>query len=421
MTASDLVTDTSLEKPDEWPMRTAASFNPFITSGSRGWAKYYADHGDLFMRITNLKRHRIKPDLSDRQHVALPASEKEGLRTGLRNGDILISITADIGIIGYVDENVPTPAYINQHVACLRLPADQVSPKFVAYYLASSEPQRRFIEMTDVGAKTGINLTTVGKLTFPCPPLVEQEAIAEALSDADALIEGLERLIAKKRLIKQGAMQDLLTAKRRLPGFSGEWDVVCLKELVISHNSGVYKKADLYGRGSNIVGVSDIHSVDCIDGRLFKRVPLTNDEKKKCTLSAGDLLYAESSLVKEGIARTVYVSNDGEDTCFAWHTRRYSVDNQRIRSDFLCYFLQTHASRKHMIDNCIQTAITGINTVSYFACPISIPTIPEQTCIAEILTDMDAEIQALETRLEKARQVKEGMMQNLLTGRIRLV
>lgn len=74
-----------------------------------------------------------------------------------------------------------------------------------------------------------------------------------------------------------------------------------------------------------------------------------------------------------------------------------------------------------MIDNCIQTAITGINTISYFACPISIPSISEQTCIAEILSAMDTEIQALETRLEKARQVKEGMMQNLLTGRIRLV
>lgn len=69
-----------------------------------------------------------------------------------------------------------------QAVACLRLPADQVSPKFVAYYLASSEPQRRFIEMTDVGAKTGINLTTVSKLTFPCPPLAEQQAIAAPIS-----------------------------------------------------------------------------------------------------------------------------------------------------------------------------------------------------------------------------------------------
>lgn len=170
MIASAPILGTSTGFPPDWSVRTAASFAPFITSGSRGWAKYYNETGDLFMRITNLDRACIYPDLSDRQHVALPCSEREGLRTGLRVGDILISITADIGIIGYVDERVPLPAYINQHVACLRLPPDRVCAKFVAYYLASSEPQKRFIEMTDVGAKTGINLTTVSKLTFPCPP-----------------------------------------------------------------------------------------------------------------------------------------------------------------------------------------------------------------------------------------------------------
>ncbi|MDC1527130.1 restriction endonuclease subunit S, partial [Planktomarina temperata] len=183
------------------------------------------------MRITNLKRNRIKPDLSDQQHVALPKSKTEGLRTSLKIGDILISITADIGIIALVDDELPSPAYINQHIACLRLPSDQVLPKFIAYYLASKEPQLRLVQMTDVGAKTGINLTTVGNLTFPCPPLAEQHAIAEALSDADGVVEGLERLVVKKRRIKQGAMQDLLTAKRRLPGFSGEWDETIIQDV----------------------------------------------------------------------------------------------------------------------------------------------------------------------------------------------
>ena len=216
MTVAELAPIRGDVYPDDWPMRTARSFNPFITSGSRGWAKYYAEHGDLFMRITNLKRDRIKPDLSDQQQVALPNSETEGLRTSLKIGDILISITADIGIIALVDDELPSPAYINQHVACLRLPSDQVSPKFVAYYLASKEPQRRFVEMTDVGAKTGINLTTVGSLTFPCPPLPEQQAIAEALSDADGVVEGLERLIEKKRRIKHNrAAQDARKSQRR--------------------------------------------------------------------------------------------------------------------------------------------------------------------------------------------------------------
>lgn len=200
----------------EWPIRTAASFAPFITSGSRGWAKYYAEAGDLFIRITNLDRESIYPDLSDRQHVALPECEREGLRTGLRSGDILISITADIGIIGYVDERVPLPAYVNQHVACLRLPSDHVCPKFVAYYLASDGPQKRFVEMTDVGAKTGINLATVSELTFACPSIHEQKAIAAVLSDMDAEIQTLESRLAKARAVKEGMMQNLLTGRVRL-------------------------------------------------------------------------------------------------------------------------------------------------------------------------------------------------------------
>lgn len=408
MTASDLVTNAEVEKPDEWPMRTAASFAPFITSGSRGWAKYYADHGNLFMRITNLKRHRIKPDLSDRQHVALPASEKEGLRTGLRQGDILISITADIGIIGYVDENVPTPAYINQHVACLRLPPDQVSPKFVAYYLASAEPQRRFIEMTDVGAKTGINLTTVGKLTFPCPPLNEQEAIAEALSDADALIEGLERLIAKKRLIKQGAMQDLLTARRRLPGFSGEWKTKKLGTICRLEMGGTPPRKNLafWGKGHPWLSIADL-----------KGKVVTESKEEVSQLGADRLtVVPKSTLImsyKLSIGRVAFAGRDlytNEAICAFFDLSE--------NSGFLYYALQR-------VDFALygKQAVKGytLNKESLRSVELSFPSSAEQAAIAKALSDMDAEIQALETRLEKARAIKEGMMQNLLTGRIRLV
>ncbi|PVA05459.1 hypothetical protein DC363_15650 [Thalassorhabdomicrobium marinisediminis] len=294
------------------------------------------------MRITNLKRHRITPDLSDRQHVALPASEKEGLRTGLRQGDILISITADIGIIGYVDESVPTPAYINQHVACLRLPPDQVSPKFVAYYLASAAPQRRFIEMTDVGAKTGINLTTVGKLTFPCPPLSEQEAIAEALSDADALIEGLERLIAKKRHIKQGAMQDLLTAKRRLPGFSGEWMETTFGHCFQFLRTGSASRSQL---GSNLgvgyIHYGDIHGMtsavlDLSRTRLPEIVPAQVASLSR--VQDGDLVIADASEDVADVGKSVEVRGaESADIVAGLHTFLLRGNPKIVADGFKAY------------------------------------------------------------------------------------
>jgi type I restriction enzyme S subunit len=419
MTASDFVTDAEIIKPDEWPIRTAASFNPFITSGSRGWAKYYAEHGDLFIRITNLKRSCIAPNLSNRQHVVLPPKEREGLRTALQNGDILISITADIGIIGFVDERVPSPAYINQHVACLRLPPDQVSSKFVAYYLASAEPQQRFIEMTDVGAKTGINLTTVGKLAFPCPPLREQEAIAEALSDADALIERMERLIAKKRLIKQGAMQDLLTAKRRLPGFSGAWEIRHLGEIFEIGSSKRVFQSDWQAFGIPFYRAREIvlfAENSEINRGLFISPELYETLKKVSGVpEKGDIL-----VTGVGTLGRVFLVEDVEPFYFKDGNIIWFKIRDTMSSGYLRQVFRTEEIMQQIYDSAGGSTVGTYTISGAKKTRIRFPPIPEQEAIAEVLEDMDAEIQALEIRLTKARQVKEGMMQNLLTGRIRL-
>jgi type I restriction enzyme S subunit len=199
-----------------------------------------------------------------------------------------------------------------------------------------------------------------------------------------------------------------------------EWEVCALNTVVRSHNSGVYKSQALYGSGCNIAGVSDIYRVDKIDGQRFSLVPLSAQEQAKYMLRHNDLLYGESSLVREGIARTVYVSEQGEGTAFAWHTRRYSIDQKVLLSPYLYYFLQSRAARAHMISNSIQTAITGINTVSYFSCPVIIPLRAEQEAIAEALSDADALIESLKQLIAKKRQIKQGTMQALLTGKQRL-
>ncbi|MBV5304354.1 MAG: restriction endonuclease subunit S [Chlorobium sp.] len=218
--------------PEDWEVRRIGELKPFITSGSRGWAEFYSDRGAPFIRITNLVRTSIFLDLKDLRLVNLPKDASEGTRTQLHDDDVLISITADIGIISYVSPDVPKPAYINQHIALVRFDASTISPKFVAYFLASDKPQKLFRALTDSGAKAGMSLLTVQNVLLAFPPTkTEQEATAEVLSDADALIASLEQLIAKKRQIKQGAMQELLTGKKRLPGFSGEWVEKTLGEI----------------------------------------------------------------------------------------------------------------------------------------------------------------------------------------------
>src|SRR5207247_8200887 len=174
--------------PKDWKLDDLGSLRPFITSGSRGWARYYAETGAPFVRITNLSRRSIYLDLTDLKLVNLPADDREGMRTQLQAGDLLVSITADIGIVGYVDNQVPAPAYINQHIALVRCRSYAAETKFLAYFLASEGPQRAFRGATDQGAKAGMNLAGVLRMRAAFPPIPEQRSIATALSDVDALL-----------------------------------------------------------------------------------------------------------------------------------------------------------------------------------------------------------------------------------------
>ena len=220
----------------------------------------------------------------------------------------------------------------------------------------------------------------------------------------------------------------MITLQKVRPGYKQteagvipvDWGLETLGSLVRHHNAGVYKKRELYGRGSNIVGVSDLYGVQNVDGQVFALVPISELERAKYTLEAGDLLYGESSLVREGIARTVYVTTQGAGTAFAWHTRRYSINQTALISAYLSYYLQTGPARKHMMDQSIQTAITGINTVAYFACLIPIPPVAEQRSIAAALSDVDDLIDALDKLIAKKRELKQAAMHQLLTGECRL-
>lgn len=193
----------------EWKMTTIGDLKPFITSGSRGWAPFYAEQGELFIRITNLWRDSIYLDLKDSKFVQLPPGSNEGVRTQLKEHDVLISITADIGIIGYVDESVPSPAYINQHIALVRFDTEQLCGKYVAYFLASDKSQRLFRASTDTGTKAGMSLIGIQKIKLMLPGLPEQQRIASCLSSLDALITAETQQLEALKTHKKGLMQQL--------------------------------------------------------------------------------------------------------------------------------------------------------------------------------------------------------------------
>lgn len=381
--------------PEEWDVVQLGYLKPFVTSGSRGWASYYSNQGDLFVRITNLSRASIYLDLSDSKFVKLPQEAREGVRTQLNEHDVLISITADIGIVGYIDANVPSPAYINQHIALVRFNPSKTSGRFVSYFLASEKPQKLFRAATDTGAKAGMSLMTVQKIQTALPPPPEQRAIAEVLSDVDALLGGLDRLIAKKRDLKQAAMQQLLTGQTRLPGFHGEWEMKSLSTIcsmksgegITSANIDQFSKYPCYG-GNGLRGYATRFTHNGGYALIGRQGAL-----------CGNVFGVEGAFFASEHAIVVTAN---ADTDIRWLTSVLGRMNLNQYSE--------------------SSAQPGLSVSKLLKLEIAVPsTKAEQTAIAEVLSDMDAELAALEQRRDKTRALKQAMMQELLSGRTRLI
>lgn len=173
----------------EWEEIRSSDLFSFVTSGSRGWAKYYSETGSLFLRIGNLDHFTVHLDLRKKQYVNPPFGS-EGLRTRVQKNDILISITADVGMIGLVPENFEE-AYINQHISLAR-PKPTVNAHYLAWYLASAEGQFQFQEMQRGATKVGLGLEDIKNVKVPLPPLEEQQEIVRQVNKLFALADALE-------------------------------------------------------------------------------------------------------------------------------------------------------------------------------------------------------------------------------------
>ena len=221
--------------------------------------------------------------------------------------------------------------------------------------------------------------------------------------------------------MKDTKQETKLVPKLRFKEFEGKLypNSLPLGKYVVSHNAGIYKKKELYGEGVNIIGVSNLYDISSINGQIFNKVPLTSDETNSFSLDTNDLLYGESSLVREGIAKTVYCTEKGKSTAFAWHTRRYKVNSSELFSPFLYYQLNSWTQRKYIMSVATQTALTGITTTDYFSTPIYVPTLPEQQKIASFLTLIDKRIELLTKKKKLLEEYKKGVMQKIFNQEVR--
>ncbi len=282
-------------------------------------------------------------------------------------------------------------------------------------YLFFTLVHKNILPFLASGTRSKLNKGEMAKIVVPAPSSeIEQRAIAEALSDVDGLLGALEALIAKKRAIKQAAMQQLLTGKTRLPGFSGAWETKRLGDLAEMASGGTPKSTVAAYYGGNIPWVSIADMTQ--GGKLITQTErnlseLGFSQSAARMYPAGTILYAMYASLGE-------CSIAGVELCSSQAILGISTE-RALDSEFLYYWLTAIKATVKELGQ--QGTQANLNKGMVQGFQISLPSIEEQTAIATVLSDMDAEITALEARRDKTRAIKQGMMQQLLTGRVRLV
>lgn len=401
--------------PEGWRLSKIGKIAEPITSGSRGWAAYYADFGSPFIRITNLRRASILPDYGPMKYVALPEGSNEGRRTELRQGDILVSITADLGVIGYIETRPETPSYISQHVARVRIKGGAADPRFIAYQLAAPRHARIIERLNDSGAKAGLNLPTIASIPVLLPSLTEQKSIAETLQTWDRVIETVEALIANARAQKQALMQVLLSGKRRLPGFNREWqrkpindiatrvtrrnDGTELPVLTISSSSGFIRQDEKYSRFMAGKSVETYTMLN--EGEFAYNKGNSKTYEFGCIF---DLEGYERALVPH-----VYV-------CFRL---KKGYSHRFYKALFEADYLAPQLGR--LVNTGVRNnGLLNIKPSEFLGAKVPVPPLDEQEAIAAVMEAASRTVIEHEIQLDALRQEKVALMQQLLTGKRRV-
>ena len=283
------------------------------------------------------------------------------------------------------------------------------------YYALGHIGLWRFADTTSVPQ---INNKHIKPLAFPLPLLAEQRAIAEALRDVDGLLGGLDRLIAKKRDLKQAAMQQLLTGQTRLPGCIGEWETLLAREV------GTFKGGNgfpLSAQGETAgeypyFKVSDMNNAGNETFMTTANHYVSEETRKRI----GATPFPADSIVFAKVGAAVFLERKkilGQASCIDNNMAAFEIDTNRADVGYVHALLLS----KRLGALVATTALPALNASQLGAMQLALPPLDEQRAIAAIVCDMDAELIAVEARREKTRALKQAMMQELLTGRTRLV
>ena len=383
----------------------------FITKGSTPttYGFKWEATGVPFLRSECVSDHGL--DMRQSMFIS-PAANQALRRSQVVDGDILMTITGNVGRV--VRLTGVDQANINQHIARIRVIAPRFDSGFIYHYLSQGVMRGYYESIVTGQAYPQLSLVQVRETGIPAVPIAEQKAVAVALSDADDQIVVLERLITKKQAIKQGMMQALLTGRTRLPGFAKPWLKTQLGDVVSFAKGSGLSKSDLRRDGAYMcVHYGELFTrygavIEFVHSRTHLHLPVKSQ--------VGDVLMPTSDVTPRGLAKASVIQQSGVGLggdILIIRPHAGSADGR-----FIARVIRHGESQ-------VLTLVRGSTVFHLYAADmrgfsIDLPPVEEQAAIAEILADADDELEASRLRLTKAKAVKQGMMQELLTGRTHL-
>lgn len=374
--------------PEEWEVKPLSSLAVKIMVGIASAATYaYRAKGVPMFRNQNIKAGH----LDDGEVLYIdPAYEKAYRNKRLQGGDLLTARTGYPGTTCVVPSRYDSAQSFTTLIT--RPNTNQIDSWFLCLYINSEEGQKFFEQGQIGGAQKNVNAGTLRRMPVLVPPSPEQHAIASALSDVDGLLGGLIRLIAKKRDLKQATMQQLLTGQTRLPGFNGEWEVKRLGDILkVRHGKSQHSIAAPDGdypilASGGEIGRTNSYIYDQASVLIGRKGTIDSPQYVDSPFWTVDTLFF-TEIASEADAKFVFY----KFTMIRW--RSYNE----------------------------ASGVPSLNAKTIENIEVTMPLVSEQTAIASVLTEMDDELVALEQRRDKTRALKQAMMQELLTGRTRLV
>ena len=384
-----------------------------ITSSKRVFESEWKKSGIPFLRTRDIANFHAGIEQRDKLFISEDTYRKKIAVSGeVKKGDLLVTGVGTIGL-PFIVETDEKLYFKDGNIIWVKQSKD-INPKFLYYLFLSATVQAQIVSFCDFTTVGTFTIKNAKKIKIPLPPLEEQTAIADTLAVFDTHISNLTELISKKKAIREGALNELMTGRTRLKGFCGEWEVRRLGEIGTFTKGAPFSKADISASGTPMILYGELYTT-------YKEVTYSVQKhtqrkaKAQCYSTVGDVIIPASGETAEDISRATCVMIPGVVLAGDLHIFR----TDKLDGRFLSYAIN-HVINRQISEIAQGISIMHINAKGLSKIAVHYPTLQEQTAIADTLTALDTEISSLEAERLKISQIRDGAMNDLLTGKVRL-